>query len=305
MISFENVVKVFGKNTIALDNASFTIPKGVLAGLLGPNGSGKTTSFKLMLGILKPTAGKIRVFGLDPWVHEVEVKSRIGYLPEKPFYPTGISVEKFLLHIAKLKNVEETEVLRISRLLGITKLLDKKIESLSRGYLQRLGIAQALLGDPELLLLDEPTANLDPLSRVELLKLIKVLQEDLDATIVIATHILPELQPIVNYVVFINRGHIVDYGYLEELTHKYTVEAVYEVYCRDPRSVAKILIDMEFISGIEFIDGKNIVKVKINSGHVREFINTLNELQQKKLVHSFKHITSSLGDLYARLASKV
>ncbi len=302
MIVFNQVTKIFRGGVKALDRTSFMIPSGVLAGLLGPNGSGKTTSFKLILGLLKPSFGKVEVFGLDPWVRELEVRMRTGYLPEKPLYPMDVSVEKFLSHIAKLRRVSKQDLYRIVKLVGITHLLEKDIGVLSRGYIQRVGIAQALIGDPELLLLDEPTANLDPLARIEILELIKTLQKDLGLTAVIATHILPELQPIVDYVVFISRGHVTDYGYLEDLTKKYLVEAVYQIRCSGTRKLAKILIDYDFVKAIEITDtGLN---VKIDTRYVDEFLKVIEDAKRAGYVYSISHLTSSLGDLYAKLASK-
>ncbi len=303
MIVFRNVVKIFNRKTRALDNASFTIPKGVLAGLLGPNGAGKTTSFKLILGLIKRNSGEIKVFGFDPWEKELEVRIRSGYLPEKPVYPGGVRVWKFLEHIARLRGVSRRDVVRIAKTTGIYNLLDKPIKTLSRGYLQRLGIAQALIGDPELLLLDEPTANLDPLARVEILNLIKVLQKDLGATVIIATHILPELEPIVNYVVFIKKGRIVEYGYLEDISKKYFIEITYSVETDNPRKLALLLMDLDYIKGIEVKE--NAVYVKIDTKHSNELAEILLKLQEKGLVKSFTHSAASLGDLYAKLASKI
>ncbi len=302
MIIFNNVSKVFGESVRALDNASFEIPSGVLAGLLGPNGSGKTTSFKLVLGLLKPSSGRVEVFGLDPWVSEVEVRRRVGFLPEKPVYPMDVSVERFLIHIAKLRRVSKQEVYRITKLVNIAHLLDKKISALSRGFIQRVGIAQALIGEPDLLLLDEPTANLDPLARVEILNLVKALQKDLGVTVVIATHILPELQPIVEYVVFISRGRITDYGYLEDLSRKYLVETTYKIRCFGIRRLAKILIDYDFVKAIEVTDTG--INVRIDARYVDEFLKIMEDARRAGYVFSVSHLTSSLGDLYARLASK-
>ena len=300
IIVFERVVKIYaGSFVAALNNASFKIPSGVVAGLLGPNGSGKTTSFKLILGFLKPTSGMIRVFGLDPWKEEYRVRSRIGYLPEKPVYP-DVSVYSFLKHIARMRKASDEDLKRIVRLVGIEKYLWMSISGLSRGYLQRLGLAQALIGEPELLLLDEPTANLDPLSRKEILRLIKDLKKELGLTIVIATHILPELQKVTDYIVYIRRGRIIEAGQLEELTHKYYVEAYYYIETKYPRELASKLIVQDYVRGVEIRD--NGLIVKINSMFKDKLLSLLSSPEYSMIVSNIQLLTSELGELYEKLS---
>ena len=301
IVVFDNVTKIFGKSKVikALDNASFRIPSKVVAGLLGPNGSGKTTSFKLIMGFLKPNSGKISVFGKDPWIDEYSVRRRIGYLPEKPVYPY-VSVYKFLKHIGKMQGVDIREVERIIQLVGLEEYKFFNIRGLSRGYLQRLGLAQALIGDPELLLLDEPTANLDPLSRKQILDLIKDLKKELGITIIIATHILPELQEVADYVVYINKGRIIEAGKLEDLTHKYFVHTYYYVETSDPRKLASRIIMEEYVRGIEVRD--NGLLIKINSAYKEDLLNILTSSELSVYVKNIKHVTTELGELYEKLS---
>ncbi len=301
VVVFNNVTKIYGglKGIKALDNASFRIPSKVVAGLLGPNGSGKTTSFKLIMGFLKPNGGKISVFGMDPWVEEYSVRRRIGYLPEKPVYP-HVTVYKFLKHIGRMQDIGIEEVKRIIRLVGLERYAFLNIRSLSRGYLQRLGLAQALIGDPELLLLDEPTANLDPLSRKQILELIKDLKKDLGITIILATHILPELQEVADYLVYINRGRVVEAGNLEDLTHRYFVHAYYYVEASDPRKLASRIILEPYVRAIEVKD--NGLLIKINSAYKDNLLDMLTSSELSIYVKNIRHVTTELGELYEKLS---
>ncbi len=298
LVVFNDVVKIYNGLIKALDKASFRIPRGVIAGLLGPNGSGKTTSFKLILGLLKPNEGSIKVFGMDPWVNEVEVRSRIGYLPEKPVYPDA-RVYEYLRFVRRVRGARVEDVIRLAKMFDIYKYLYTRINGLSRGYLQRLGLTQALIGDPELLLLDEPTANLDPSSRREILGLIKDLAKELDITIIVATHILPEMKEIANYIIFINKGRIVEHGPIDELTKRYRVEAYYLVYTDSPRRIASEVIVEEYVKGVEIIDHGLIVRIDSTySDLFEELLNT----RYSTLINGYKLVTGELGELYEKLA---
>ncbi len=300
MIVFDNVTKIYRSRAgsiYALRNASFKIPGGVAAGLLGPNGSGKTTSFKLILGFIKPTRGKVYVFGQDPVKEEHKVRSKIGYLPEKPIYPQ-VKVWTLLRHIAKLRNVASQDVFRIARLTGITRYLDFNIKSLSRGYIQRLGLAIALLGDPEILLLDEPTANLDPISRKEIISLIRDLMSELGVTVIIATHILPELQQVANYIVFIRNGQVVEYGDINTIVTRYRVTAIFRIRVSDPRRLASKLILFDKIKAVE-IAGDTLL-VKATGEDVDEIQYFLREIVGDET--RLELVSSELGELYEKLA---
>ncbi len=302
VIVFNNVVKIYGSRSYsvkALDRASFSVPRGVVAGLLGPNGSGKTTSFKLILGFLKPNNGEVKVFGHDPWMEEVEVRRKIGYLPERPIYPY-VRVYDFLRHVARIRNTPLSDVDRIVKLVGLQRYIWNNVKGLSRGYLQRLGLAQALIGDPGLLLLDEPTANLDPLSRKQILELIKDLKKELGITIMIATHILPELQEVTDYVIYINRGRVVEAGKIDELTHKYYVEAYYMVRAREPRRIASRLVLEDYVKAVEIRDKELIVK--INSVYKDELLSLLSSPEYSVLVEDIRLVTGELGELYEKLS---
>lgn len=295
MVEFREVSKRFWK-VEALKNVSFTIPEKSVTAFLGPNGAGKTTSMKLIMGFLKPSRGTVLVWGEEPWRSE-GIRARIGYLPEKPVYPMDIAVEDFLNHLAKLKKVSRTDVNRVVKLVGLENLVDRKIGTLSRGYIQRVGIAQSLLGDPELLILDEPTANLDPSARREIIELLKILHRELKVSMIISSHIIPELQELANYAVIINSGFVLEYGYLNDLWKKYEIEAVFIVKTMYIDAVAKILIDKPYVHYVKKVsDG---LEISIDPEHYKSFENLLIELSD--MVKSYIFKTASLGDLYEKV----
>jgi ABC-2 type transport system ATP-binding protein len=300
LIEFRDVYKTYRHGRVeALKGASFIIPEGALAGFLGPNGSGKTTSLKLMVGLLHRDSGRVLVKGFDPEYEVREVRSITGFLPEKPVYPPNVTVELSLRHVARLRGVPWSDVRRVAKLVGIEGYLDKRISSLSRGYLQRLGLAQAILSQPEILLLDEPTANLDPIARVEILKLISVLKRDLGATVVISSHILPELQTVIDYAVLISDGRVVDYGSITELASRYRVTVVYRLtVAGDARGLARELLGLESVRGV-IIHGERELEVHVDP-HATDFLEHIRELTARGYVVDYTSQTGYLDQLYRR-----
>ncbi|TDA42236.1 MAG: hypothetical protein DSO07_00390 [Thermoproteota archaeon] len=294
-VEFREVSKRF-KNVEALRGASFKISDKTVTAFLGPNGAGKTTSMKLIMGFLKPNRGEVLVWGEEPWRNE-DIRGRIGFMPEKPVYPVDIAVEDLLNHLAMLRRINRTDLGRIVRLVGLEKMVEMKIGALSRGYIQRVGIAQSLLGDPELLVLDEPTANLDPAARRGIIDLLKVLNKELGVSMVISSHIIPELQEVSNYAVFIDKGVILDYGYLKDLWRKYETEAAFHIEATDVNALGKILIEKPYIRSVKRLNG--VLEVSIDPGHYRSFESLLMEMGH--LVKSYSFKTTSLGDLYERV----
>lgn len=292
--------KRFG-NIHALRDVSFTLPSGKVAGLLGPNGSGKTTTLKILIGLLRRDSGEVRVFGLDPWESEVEVKSRVGVLHEKPLYPQNVAVRVLLRYVARIRGCPLGDVERIARLVGIQRYMDSAVGALSRGYLQRLGIALSLIGDPELLLLDEPTANLDPLARVEILRLIEVLKRDLGVTMIVSSHIIPELKEICDYAIFISGGVTVDWGGLEELSSKYGVTSSYRVEVREARSFAAKAVSQDYVRGVDVFDGWVVVRVA--GSYSSEFKDFVSRVGARFGVTRVVHAGSELGEMYEKVVA--
>jgi ABC-type multidrug transport system ATPase subunit len=297
-IVFEDVEKEYD-GTYALRGVSFRIGKGSTTGLLGPNGAGKTTSLKIAIGLVRPTRGRVLVAGMEPLSHERGVKGMTGFLPERPVYPGFVTVRVLLRHLARLRGLSPLDAERAARLAGLQQYVDSRVDALSRGYLQRLGLAQALLGEPEILLLDEPTANLDPRARIEILELIARLKEDLGATVVISSHILPELQQVIDHAVFISRGRVVDYGSLEELTRRYGARIVYRLDTPEPRLLARMLLEHSYVRGVLIHDGW--LEVHVEAVAADDFKEEVERLRGRGLASDLRVKSGYLGELYERV----
>jgi len=221
MIEVDNLTKRYGRNT-AVDAISFRVHKGEILGFLGPNGAGKTTTMRILTCYLPPTDGTARVAGYDVFEQPLEVKRRVGYTPETPPLYPDMDVGSFLDFCAKIKGVPAAQrKTRIAEAMDKTRVSDVRrtlIGRLSKGYRQRVGLAQAILHNPDVLILDEPTAGLDPKQIIETRELIKGLGGE--HTIVLSTHILPEVSMTCGRVVIINKGRVVAEDTPENLTHR-------------------------------------------------------------------------------------
>lgn len=210
MIDVQNLSKRYGGFT-AVDSISFHVAPGKIVGFLGPNGAGKTTTMRMLTCFLPPSAGSARIAGFDVLESPMEVKRRVGYLPETPPLYTDMAVEDYLRFVAQIKGIASANIAgRVEHSMKRCALLDvrsKLIHKLSKGYRQRVGLAQALLHDPELLILDEPTSGLDPKQILETRDLIRDLAGS--HTIILSTHILPEVEQTCEEVVIINKGKLV------------------------------------------------------------------------------------------------
>ena len=224
MIEVKNLTKRYG-NFTALNNVSFTIDDGQVIGFLGPNGAGKSTAMNIITGYLSATEGSVSVMGKDILDEPNEVKSMIGYLPEIPPVYTDMTVKEYLNFMYQLKKVKINKKEHIEEICEITKITDvynRIIGNLSKGYRQRVGIAQALLGNPPVLILDEPTVGLDPKQIIEIRNLVKRLGKN--HTVILSSHILSEVQAVCDRILVINRGHLVADGTAEQLQHSLSDE---------------------------------------------------------------------------------
>ena len=219
MIEVSHLTKQYS-NHLAVDDVSFTVADGQICGLLGPNGAGKSTIMNILTGYLSATSGQVTVAG-HPLPEEADAaKACVGYLPEQPPLYPEMTVQEYLTFAAELKGVKKAErkeqVCRAARRTGLEAVLPRLIRSLSKGYKQRVGIAQALLGSPRLIILDEPMVGLDPAQVIEIRKLIRELGRA--HTVILSSHILSEVQAVCQQILILSKGHLAAAGSLEELT---------------------------------------------------------------------------------------
>ena len=221
MIKVEGLTKRYAR-TVAVDNISFEVEKGQIVGFLGPNGAGKTTTMRVLTCFLPPTAGSASVAGYDVLEHPIEVKKRIGYLPESPPLYPEMEVIEYLEFTGKLKGIPAADLKkRVDEVLGrcaIGDVRDKLIGKLSKGYRQRVGLAQAIMHNPDVLILDEPTSGLDPKQIIEIRELLKSLAGD--HTIILSTHILSEVEHSCERVIIISQGKLVAIDSVANLTNR-------------------------------------------------------------------------------------
>ncbi len=216
-INVSNITKTYGAQK-ALNNVSFSIKSGEIVGFLGPNGAGKSTMMKILTTYLQPTSGDAEVNGFDIKSEKQQVKKSVGYLAEhNPLY-LDMYVREYLQFNAEIYKTPKSEVELVIQKTGLTPEANKKISQLSKGYRQRVGLACALLHDPEVLILDEPTTGLDPNQLIEIRELIKNVSHEAGKTILLSTHIMQEVEAICDRVIIINKGEIVLDKRLEELT---------------------------------------------------------------------------------------
>ena len=227
MIEVSNVSRVFGTFR-AVNDVSFSIPTGQIVGLLGPNGAGKTTTMRMITGFLKPTSGTIKIDGTDITENPVESKRKIGYMPESaPLYGDMI-VDDYLRYIARMQQQDENvKVPLLCKECGLEEVMHKNIGELSRGYRQRVGLAHALMNDPEILILDEPTSGLDPNQVEDVRALIKEIGKT--RTVIISTHILSEVEMLCSRVIIISGGKLVADSPTDQLRTRYGNAAVVRV----------------------------------------------------------------------------
>lgn len=255
MITVEGLTRKYGDFT-AVDQVSFTIPKGQIVGLLGHNGAGKSTIMKMLTGYLEPTEGTVSIADLDIVENRLQIQQRLGYLPEvSPLYPEMTPVE-YLEYVCRLRGVEEGEIeKRIKTAIdrtGINSMALKTIGTLSKGYKQRVGVAQAIINNPDILILDEPTSGLDPSQIHEMRSLIKELSAE--STVMISTHILQEVEAMCDRVIIILNGKVAADSLLADL--KGSNSMVLEVN-RDQAAVEGALKQIEGVKKVEMTEGQD------------------------------------------------
>jgi ABC-2 type transport system ATP-binding protein len=250
LIQIENLVKKYGQQNV-LNGINLNINDGEILGFLGPNGAGKSTTMNIITGYISATEGTVKIDGLDILEQPKKVKKKMGYLPEIPPLYLDMTIEEYLKFVCKIKCIERKDILKtMDKVAGLVKINNYKsrlIKNLSKGYKQRVGLAQAIIGEPEVLILDEPTVGLDPKEIIEIRSLVKDLGKN--HTIILSSHILSEVSAICDRVVIINKGEIVASGTPEELAKRLSYSSKILLRIKESgKSAEKILKE---IKGVE------------------------------------------------------
>ena len=303
MILVRDLCKNYG-DRLAVDRLNFKVNKGEVVGFLGPNGAGKSTTMKIITGFMAPTSGSVQVAGFDVFENPLEVKRRIGYLPELPPVYTDMRVEEYLVYVANLRKApkEKIKALVNSALekTNLTEVRKRLIHNLSKGFKQRVGLAQALVSDPEILILDEPTVGLDPKQVAEIRHLIQQLKGQ--HTIILSTHILPEVQATCERVIIINRGQIVAEDTLDHLAVR--MSAGRRLHIRVRKGVSALAGQLQKVKGVVKVESETagfVVDTDQNDDTV--------ELVAKQIIESgaglleLRSQTMDLEDIFIKLTS--
>ena len=274
-LKLDNISKTYGKLK-AVNNLSLSVFKGDIYGFLGPNGSGKSTSIRMILSLISPDSGKINLFGRDLSVDRFRTLSRVGALIEKPDFYKYLTARKNLEILARLSDVKNPAK-RIDEVLNLVKLKERensKVKTFSQGMKQRLGIAQSILHEPDLIILDEPGNGLDPQGQKEMRKLIQRLNSDFGITIIISSHILSEIEQIANRMVIINKGQKVVEGEVSELLNGSGMMVRFEL--SDPEKALGIAKEKSFIREAKTTEENNIL-ISLTKEDIPALINEFNK----------------------------
>ena len=306
MIEVSSLSKRYG-NHLAVDDVSFSIKKGEVVGFLGPNGAGKSTIMNIMTGYLSLTAGKVSIDNFDIMDNPEEAKKRIGYLPEIPPLYTDMTVKEYLYFMYDLKKVsfpKKPHIEEIVRLVKIDNVYNRLIKNLSKGYRQRVGIAQALIGNPDLLILDEPTVGLDPKQIIEIRNLISRLGKN--HTIILSSHILSEIQEVCERIIIINSGKIIADDTAENLSKNLSDDHTLSIRVTGSEAeIYKILNAVPGVKDLRFAGSKEagtvdyIIEPKENCDIRAAVSERLTE--RKKTILSFRSNEMTLEQIFLRL----
>ncbi len=262
MIEVQQLTKRYGP-TLAVSGISFEVRKGEVLGFLGPNGAGKTTTMRVITGYLPPTSGTVTVSGHDVVEESIEARRHIGYLPETPPVYTDMRVSEYLAFVGRIKGVPRRDLKRrineVSEKCAITDVQSRQVGKLSKGYRQRVGLAQALIHNPDVLVLDEPTAGLDPKQIIETRDLIRSLAGQ--HTVVLSTHILPEVSKTCERVVVINAGKVVAVGTPDDLTRRLQGFETVLLTAEGPRDEVKARL--ERVEGVTMIEERDVADGRV------------------------------------------
>ena len=268
LIEVQNLTKVYGGKT-AVENVSFKIRNGRIYGLLGPNGAGKSTTMNIIAGCLSPTEGTVLINGYDICDQPTEAKRQIGYLPEQPPLFTDMTPAEYLTFVAEAKGVADDLIDRqVKEAMTVTDLLsvkDRLIRNLSKGFRQRVGIAQAMLGNPDIIILDEPTVGLDPQQLTEIRALVRKLGEKL--TVIISSHILSEISELCDHVIILSEGHVVADNSMAELEAQVNPETILHMTVKgDETGVREVLASVAGVGDVKVLSSsEGTVTLKVTT----------------------------------------
>ena len=267
MIEIKNLVKKYGDHT-AVDHLSFTVEKGQIYGFLGPNGAGKSTTMNIMTGYLGATDGEVLINGHDILKEPEAAKKSIGYLPELPPLYMDMTVMEYLKFSAELKKIKkedrEQEIEKALKLVKLADVQDRLIKNLSKGYKQRVGLAQAILGFPEIIILDEPTVGLDPKQIIEIRELIRELAKE--HTVILSSHILAEIREVCDYIMIISKGKLVASDTPEHLEELMNGSDTIHIETRaEKETVREILSGLKDIEDVTYTQENEILKAEVKT----------------------------------------
>lgn len=302
MIEVNNLSKKYD-SSYAVNDLSFIIEKGKIYGLLGANGAGKSTTMNMLTGYLAPSSGTILIDGIDILKNPIKAKEKIGYLPEIPPLYTDMTVYEYLKFVSELKHVKRVkikeEIENVAKKVGLSAVLDSLIKKLSKGYKQRVGLAQALIGNPEIIILDEPTVGLDPAQIVEIRNLIEGLRDE--HTVILSSHILSEIESVCDQIIIISKGHLVAMDSPQNLSKKSQGKNIVEVEIKGNKTaVGNMLNTIPSVEKIEFReDGSILVE---SADDIREDI-FYQCVKENMPILMLKSDMASLEDVFLELTS--
>jgi ABC-2 type transport system ATP-binding protein len=305
MIDVSGLTKFYGPRT-AVSNLSFTVNSGEVVGFLGPNGAGKSTTMKILTGFMPASAGYVKVNGFDVFESPLEVKRSVGYLPENPPVYLEMVVEDYLKFAARIHDVPKAKLKgavdsAIQRT-GLTQVRNRIIGNLSKGYRQRVGLAQALVHDPKVLILDEPTVGLDPVQIIEIRELIKSLAGQ--HTVILSSHILPEVTATCQRIIVINKGQIVAQDTIERLTTRMRQGLLYTMNVRSPSE--KGISALKSVGGVKSVSpegNKLLIEIQPEQGELRDRIIEV-AVAEKMGVLEFGAEKLSLEEVFLQLTTQ-
>ena len=310
LIEVKGLTKVYGNKT-AVENVSFKIRNGRIYGLLGPNGAGKSTTMNIIAGCLSPTEGTVLVNGYDVCTQPIEAKRQIGYLPEQPPLFTDMTPLEYLTFVAEAKGVADDLIDRqVKEAMNLTDLVavkDRLIRNLSKGYRQRVGIAQAILGSPDIVILDEPTVGLDPQQLQEIRALIRKLGSKL--TVILSSHILSEISELCDHVIIISEGHVVADSSMADLEAQVSSDTILHMSVKgDEEGVLAVLNTVKGVRDVAVLPSPNkkTVTLKVTTegqGDLRDDI-FFAMAEKRYAVVSMERSEHSLEEIFLSLTAK-